>query len=71
MTLLATPSATENEHRLKFSIATHLLGVATEDIEPNGDHLESNGDHEPNTGDDELDIAGHHSEGPDPGPPSH
>ncbi len=60
MTLLATPSATENEHRLKFSIATHLLGVATEDIEPNGDHLEANGDFEPNT-----------SEGPDMGPPSH
>ncbi len=29
MTLLATPSATENEHRLKFSIAMYLLGAAT------------------------------------------
>ncbi len=60
MTLLATPSATENEHRLKFLIAMHLLGAATEDIEPNGDHLETNGDHEPNTGNDESDTGDHH-----------
>ncbi len=57
MTLLATPSATENEHRFKFLIAMHLLGAATEDIEPDSDHLEANGDHEPNTGDDEEEPA--------------